>query len=333
MWHHRPSNSALVRAVGFALAYLAAVVVGIALTREAGTIAVFWPANALLIGLLLRVRRPDYPLTLAACTLASAIANLGYGDPAGVAVARAALNMLEVLCGYHLIMRYADPDFTLADLRNLFVVMVASMAAPAVSATGAALVLGRALDISFPALWWGWWSRDAVGMLLFLPLVVAFDVEPLERLLFGPWDRRLLLATVELAAAFGLLFVGLGLIISGDWYGSPTLFAPILLWTALRFGVFPTAAVAATIGAVAVVAAANGAWPPRFTATATDAVQILSLQLFVLLVALPPLVVAVVIAERARARRQLDDALESMADAFALYDPDGRLVLCNRRYP
>ena len=52
-----------------------------------------------------------------------------------------------------------------------------------------------------------------------------------------------------------------------------------------------------------------------------------------LLVALPPLVVAVVVGERARARRQLDDALESMADAFALYDAQDRLVLCNARYP
>ena len=59
----------------------------------------------------------------------------------------------------------------------------------------------------------------------------------------------------------------------------------------------------------------------------------LSLQLRVILVTLPPLFVAVVVAERARARQRLDDALESMADAFALYDPDGRLALCNRRYP
>ena len=61
----------------------------------------------------------------------------------------------------------------------------------------------------------------------------------------------------------------------------------------------------------------------RFSSAADTPEEIHSLQLLVILVALPPLVVAVVVGERARARRQLDDALESMADAFALYDATG----------
>jgi diguanylate cyclase (GGDEF)-like protein len=80
------------------------------------------------------------------------------------------------------------------------------------------------------------------------------------------------------------------------------------------------------------MSAVYDAWPPLFTGAETPE-EIRSLQLFVILVALPPLVVAVVVGERARARRQLDDALESMADGFALYDRGGRLVLCNPRYP
>ena len=145
-------------------------------------------------------------------------------------------------------------------------------------------------------------------------------------------DRALLAKAAELATAFVLLLVVFVLITGGHWYGSPTLFAPILLWTSLRFGIFPTAAAAVTIDLVAVMSAAYEAWPALFMAADTPE-EIHSLQLFVLLVALPPLVVAVVVGERARARRQLDDALESMADAFALYDAQDRLVLCNARYP
>ena len=321
----------MVRAAGFALAYLAAVVLGIAFTRETGPIAVFWPANALLLGLLLRERRRDYPLSLTACTLAAVIVNLAYGDPPGIAVTRAALNILEVLCGYHLIARFG-PTFTLTDLRGLFILAAVSVAAPAVSATGAAILLGEALGMPMLALWWAWWCRNAVGMLLFLPLVASFDPEPLRRLARGRADARLIPAALELLAAFALLFVVFSQIVGGDWHGSPTLFAPILLWTALRLGIFPTAAVAATIGAVTAMSAVHDAWPPLFTAAETPE-EIRSLQLFVILVALPPLVVAVVVGERARARRQLDDALESMADGFALYDREGRLVLRNPRYP
>ncbi|MGH6919564.1 MAG: EAL domain-containing protein [Geminicoccaceae bacterium] len=318
------------RAVGCALAYVAAAVVGIAFTREAGPIAIFWPANALLLGLLLRMPPRDYPASLSACMLAAVVVNLGYSDPPGIAATRAALNILEVLCGYQLIARFGT-SVALTDLRGLFVLAVAGVTAAAVSATGAAILLGHALGIPSLALWWAWWTRDAVGMLLFLPLLASFDLGPLKRLL-ARRDAGLLASAAELFAAFALLFVVFGLIVGGDWYGSPTLFAPILLWIALRLGIFPTAAAAATIGVVTVISSAHDAWP-TLLASADTRETIRLLQLRVILVALPPLVVAVVVGERARARRQLDDALESMADAFALYDAQGRLILCNPRYP
>jgi diguanylate cyclase (GGDEF)-like protein len=331
MWHQLLASGMGRRAIACALAYAAAAVLGIAFTREGGLIAVFWPANALLLGFLLRMSPRDYPATLAACLLAATAVNLGYSDPPSVAVARAAINMVEVLCAYHLITRFS-PTFRLIDLRSVFILGAASMAAPAVSASVAAIVLSEHLGMPFAEMWWARWSRDAVGMLLFLPLIASFDPGPLKRLLSGQADRALLTEAAELATAFGLLVVVFALITGGHWYGSPTLFAPILLWTSLRFGIFPTAAAAVIIDLVAVMSAAYEAWPALFMAADTPE-EIHSLQLFVLLVALPPLVVAVVVGERARARRQLDDALESMADAFALYDAQDRLVLCNPRYP
>ena len=332
MWQQILTGGTLARAAGCALAYLAAAFLSVAFTRETGPMAVFWPANALLLGLLLRLPPRDYPASLATCLVGAVVVNLGYNDdPLFLAVTRAAVNILQVLCGYLLIARF-NPLFTLTDLRSLFVLGAASMAAPAVSATATAVLLGQSFGMSFTDLWWARWSRDVVGMLLFLPLFASFDSEPVRRLLAGRWDRRLLADAAELAAAFALLFVVVALITSGRWYASPTLFAPILLWTSLRFGIFPTAAAAVTIDLVAVMSAAYDAWPALFMAADTPE-EIHSLQLFVLLVALPPLVVAVVVGERARARRQLDDALESMADAFALYDVRDRLVLCNARYP
>jgi diguanylate cyclase (GGDEF)-like protein len=331
MWHQTLSWSISARAVGCALAYVAAAALSLGFTREAGSMAVFWPANGLLLGLLLRMPPRDYPVSLAACMLASVAANLGYSDPPFVAVTRAAVNILEVLCGYHLIARFS-PRFTLTDLRSLSILAAAGMVAPAVSATAAAILLGGTFGIPLADMWWARWSRDAVGMLLFLPLIASFDAKPIKRLLFGPRDRALLAQAAELATVFVLLFIVFVLITRGHWYGSPTLFAPILLWTSLRFGIFPTAAAAVMIDIVAVMSAAYEAWPALFMAADTPE-EIGSLQLFVLLVALSPVVVAVVVGERARARRQLDDALESMADAFALYDAQDRLVLCNARYP
>jgi diguanylate cyclase (GGDEF)-like protein len=332
MWNQTLWKGRGARAVGCALAYVAAAVLSVAFTREAGAMAVFWPANALLLGLLLRMPPRDYPASLAACMFAAVVVNLGYGDPPAIAVTRAAVNLLGVLCGYHLIARMR-PALPLSDLRTLFILLAAGLAAPLVSASAGTIMLGDLLAIPVTDQWWTRWSRDAVGMLLLLPLIASFDPRPIRRLLLpDQWDRPVLVKGAELVLALGLLFGIFGLILLADWYGSPSLFAPVLLWIALRFGIFPTAATAATINAVAVISAARDAWPPLF-ADFTMAEELLSLQLLVLLVALPPLVVAVVVGERARARRQLDDALESMADAFALYDADGRLVLCNPRYP
>jgi diguanylate cyclase (GGDEF)-like protein len=331
MWHQVLSRGTMMRAVGCALAYMLTAVLGIELTREPGQLVVFWPANALLMGLLLRMPRRDYPLNLAACMLGAVLVNLYYGATPGLAVTRASVNVVEVLCGYQLIARLS-PNFTLSDLRSLFILSAASMAAPAVSATAAVILQGESSGVPFTDLWWVRWSRDAVAMLLLLPLVASFDPKPVTRLLFGQPDQQQRAEAAELAIVFGLLFMVFVLIIRGHWYGSPSLFAPVLLWTALRFGTFATAAAALTIDVFAVVSASFDAWPSLFT-DATTPEEILSLQVLVILVALPPLVVAVVVGERTRARRQLDNAVESMADAFALYDAEGRLVLCNARYP
>jgi diguanylate cyclase (GGDEF)-like protein len=323
----------LARTGGLALAYLTAALLGIDLSREAGSIAVFWPANALLVGALLRAGERDRTRILAACAAACAAACMINGDALGIALALAAANMLDVWCGHRLIAHLGGPTFRVADLRELFLLLAASLIAPAAGATVAALTVGSFLGDSASTLWWTWWTRDSLGMVLFLPLVAAFEVAAAQRLLFGPRDWRLLAAALELLIACGFMVAALGLIISGSWYGSPTLVAPPLLWIALRFGIWPTAAAAATLGAMVVAAAAQDVWPLPIAADATVSAQMLSLQLRVFLVTLPPLVVAVVVAERARARRQLDDAIESMADALALYDRHGRLVLANRRYP
>ena len=119
-------------------------------------------------------------------------------------------------------------------------------------------------------------------MVLFLPLVAAFEVAPARRLLHGPRDWRLLAATLELLIACGFLLAAFGLIISGSWYGSPTLFVPPLLWIALRFGIWPTAAAAAAIGALVVIAVAHDMWPLPLAQDARFSAQMLSLQLRVI---------------------------------------------------
>ena len=129
------SSGTLARMSLLALAYLTAALVGIDLSREAGGIAVFWPANALLVGALARIGPRDRAPTLAACAIASLAAYKINGDALGIALALAAANMLDVWCGHRLLARLAGPTFRVADLRDLLMLLAASLIAPAAGAT------------------------------------------------------------------------------------------------------------------------------------------------------------------------------------------------------
>ena len=327
---HDLSVGALAGSAGFALVTLAAALFAILLTRETGNVAVFWPVNGILAGVLLRLPRERHLATIAGCFLGNAAANLVHGDPLWVATGLATCNVLEAVLACELVVRLAGPSFVLGDLRQLAALFAAGLVAPAASATVAAAVFSAVLGMAPGALWAYWWVSDAVGMLLALPLITSFDVRPIERLLRG--DRRLVLRTLEFSAVFGLLGGLLWLIVRADVYGTPALFTPLLLWLALRFGTCGVAAAAAAIVLTTVTAGAYEVWPLPFTPGASMASRVVPLELRAILVTMPPLVVAVLVQQRMQASRRLDDALESMADGLALYDPDRRLVLWNQRY-
>ena len=92
--------------VVFAFLFLLGAAAGLALSREGGNIAAFWPPNAILLGLLLRARRQDLTLPIGACALTNVALNLLFGDPLPVAAGFAAANMLEVAVAYLLIARF-----------------------------------------------------------------------------------------------------------------------------------------------------------------------------------------------------------------------------------
>src|SRR5262249_60217715 len=87
---------------------------------------------------------------------------------------------------------------------------------------------------------------------------------------------------------------------------------PLLLWVAVRFGV---AAIASTLFGVALIAAL-GALETRGPFSGTPAVDnVFNLQMFLFAIALPLLIVAVVIDERARAVEAIqagEDALRAI---------------------
>jgi len=304
-----------------AAAYCAASWLGVWLSRDAGNVAAFWPADGLLLGILLR-HRGRWAATLGACAGAKLAVKLLLGSGLIVSAGFIASNMLQVAIALALLARLTGLPLRLTSLRELAAfALAAGIVGPAIGASTAALMLHGALGAPFWLMWRTWWIAGAVGMLLVAPAIAAYDgCLELRRFLAG---RRGHLAAAELATVVSLLLGGLWLVAIGNNYGCPSLFAPILLWAALRFGIGPTAAAGLAVGLGATVAAALGAWPLPYATDAAVADRLGPLQLFLVVTALPPLVVAVVTAERARAQAALAEserryafALEAARDAF-----------------
>lgn len=198
---HRPPLLAL---LALGLVTFGTTWVAVELSRSNGNIAAFWPANAILLGVLLRAPSLGLLLPIASGAVANLLLNLIVGDSLVISAGFAVANTLEVLCAYGLVARFAGLPMRLASLRELLVLSLgAGLAAPVAGATVGAFLIHHAFDAPLWTVWRTWWIRDAAGILLITPLIVAWDGgQRLRQALAAPRRYR---AGLELAAAVGLL--------------------------------------------------------------------------------------------------------------------------------
>ncbi|HEY7342849.1 MAG TPA: MASE1 domain-containing protein [Ktedonobacterales bacterium] len=181
----------------------------------------------------------------------------------------------------------------------------AVIAAPAISASiGAA---GRVtLGDHYWSAWIVWFLGDALACLLIVPALLLWP----PRLHFPSRDalpsRRIMTEALVVAAA--LLVIGFIIFIGSSSAGRHSvsqlyLITPLLLWTAVRFGAVGISAALACIALLAITGAAIGRGPFLMAATSTD---IIALQIFLAVTAVPLLLLAAAIAERARSEQEVD---------------------------
>jgi two-component system, LuxR family, sensor kinase FixL len=207
--------------------------------------------------------------------------------------------------------------------------LAAAIIAPSVGATiGAMNVVLHGAPATYWRTWTEWFVSNALTGLTILPACIVGGVYAAQRRFPRPSRARV----VEGAA------IAVGLVLSGAvaflipagvrWQVALRLYAPlpVLIWTALRFG---TGAVslgltAVTLGAVWTVDRDAG----LFGASTPDQ-NVLVLQLFVLLTAVPVLCIAAVSGAR-RGVAQLHRALlASLHDHVAILDSQGAVVEVN----
>jgi PAS domain S-box-containing protein len=308
----RLQNSGLLPALLLAVAYYGGAKTGAALTAGSVPASMFWPPSAVLLAGLLMTPMQGWWLILAAALPAHLMA-LQSGIPFETGLGWFASNcsaaMLGAACMRHILKQRLR--FDAVRPVSLFLFYCAWLAPLASSFLEAALVPMPAWEAgTFWQLWKLRFFSHVVAVLVIVPAMLAWNAGTLATL------RKMLLHRLEGGLlVFALLAAGCAVLVAGlrhSDYVPLLLYAslPILLWTAVRFDpfinnmAFLLFAVAALWGGLRGTGAfAEGAY---FGNT-------LSLQLFLIGIAVPLFLLSAAIQERRKAQESLHES-EARAD-------------------
>jgi two-component sensor histidine kinase/integral membrane sensor domain MASE1 len=264
-------------------------------TRGHEQLALIWPANAFMLGMLVRFPALARPLGWFACFVGLAVAVAIIGRAFATGVALIAYNLGVVATGYLLLSRYDRADQLLSRqisvLYLLFAAVAASTFAGIVGLTLIGPVFGEPITFSaFPY----WFSVELLNQLAFLPMVLSFPQS-----IQGKWQwphftfhDQARLALLIVSAAVGISFGGVAAL------AFPV---PALLWCAISYRVFPTALLTCAFCIWAILATKWG----YAGASEYDRSLVVSICMGAALVSLAPLIVSTTTTIRNQALDQM----------------------------
>ncbi|CAN7619482.1 diguanylate cyclase [Acidovorax sp. LjRoot194] len=301
----RPLSPALVWS-GLGLLVFGACLVGI-FARPIGFLSAFWPANALLLGLLVRYPTLARPPAWIAAGLGYVAADLLTGSQWGMALWLNAANLLSATAGW-LVLRRLDEN-TLR-LRRTVSALYLLLAALTASAVGALAGCGAA-PVYFNAPWSDllslWFSTELMNYMLIVPVVLAApradDSAPLIPATTAATSTAWASMFWRVAPVSSLLLAeGVRTVIGGP--GMLAFVVPGLLWCALSYSTFTASLLSLVVCLWTMAGVATGV----LNFTPAHAGDVFSLRVGVTLLALGPLAVACASAARAQALRRMDHA-------------------------
>jgi PAS domain S-box-containing protein len=141
------------------------------LTRGTGDVAAVWPVNAILLIVVLRWPKAEWPSLFACLFIGNLLANVVIGDPWVRCLILTMANCLEVLIVALMLSRNSAPNITRkSGILRLFAASVIACSISTPIALAGLAVTGAALPLQDSALWF---FGDILGLLLFAPLLWA----------------------------------------------------------------------------------------------------------------------------------------------------------------
>lgn len=200
-------------------------------TRPIGSLSLFWPVNAILLGLLLR--KPAYatPLGWLTTYLGMIAADLTTGEALPLAMWLNACNMSLIATGYGVMLLLPQSQRRMGKPQAILYMFTASLSGAAVASTLSILRNDSLYNNTVITAWLAWFSEQFSTNLLLLPVFLA--APRLKQLLRMPINWPLRAGMPLLALLFSLIF--------SVYIGGPGAIAfpiPALLWCAVRYQLF-----------------------------------------------------------------------------------------------
>lgn len=238
---------------GVMLALLVACLVGI--LSRIGNFPAFWPANAVLLGLLLRhAHLARRPVTWACMWLVYVLADLVTGASLFVALTLNTANIVGVLCGWLFLYRQGIQKQGFQRQRAVLVMFCGCL----LYAVSSALVGTWPSHVAFGTPLWRvllmWIATEFCNCVLVLPVILSAPrgwvwqwKSPVN---FHSWHYVLPLGALLLTEVLSRVFHG---------PGSVAFVIPSLVWCGLAYGVFATAVINFVFGIAKLLAVSLGA--------------------------------------------------------------------------
>ena len=303
-----------------AAVYFVAGKLGLRLAYVNASATAVWPCTGIALAAFLILGYRAWPAILAGAFLVNLTTAGTFATSIGLAIG----NTLEGVVGCFLVNRFAAGRQVFERAQDIFkFAFLAAIVSTAVSATVGVTTLAVAGFASwnlYGPIWLTWWLGDAVGALVFTPLVLLWWENPRLH-----WTRKQMM---ELFFLFAGLFVTGWIVFLGPFhdtlknYPLEYLCVPFLIWAAFRFGRRKAATVIAFLAAIATWGTTHGFGP--FSQESQNTSLIL-LQTFIGIMAITTLALAAEVTEHNRADqyvRQLavTDSLTGLANHRRLLD-------------
>lgn len=279
--------------VAMALVIFAACLFGIS-TRPIGFLATVWPANAIMLGLLIRMPGTASALGWAGAALAYLAADLLTGSSLPKALILNGANLAGVAAAYMVYARLPDGMTRLEKQTSMLWLVIASAAAGAAAGLFGALANPLLFDGGAVAGWTFWFATELVNYMAFLPVILLAPApthnDPASGYSWslGGWADLMPAAALVASCALALLIGGPGAI------AFPV---PALLWCGLVYSVFRTSVLVLiyVLWTLIPISADLVGSPAVY-----DEMSLVSARLGIALVAMGPIMLGIVTASRAR---------------------------------